>query len=310
MGEIGIIYREGASMVEVKMRSINLPNGETISYKERTGGQKVILLIHGNMTSSVHWDVIFETLPEKYKIYAIDLRGFGHSSYRKKIQFIKDFSDDVKMFVDELGIKKFSLVGWSLGGAVSQRFCVDHIGYCEKLILLASVSSRGYPYYKTNENGMTDMSKRLETLEEILNDIKFRLVQKAYDTTNTTFLKQLWEKLIYVKNKPDPYRYKKYLVDMTTQRNLAECYDALNKFNISHHHNGLVSGEGKIINMAIPIMIIYGELDKVITKEMTDELKEDYGSLVTYRELKQCGHSPLIDKPQQLVQEIDDFITV
>ena len=37
------------------------------------------------MTSSKHWDVLIEALDAKYTIYAIDLRGFGGSSYHHPI---------------------------------------------------------------------------------------------------------------------------------------------------------------------------------------------------------------------------------
>ncbi|MUV37695.1 3-oxoadipate enol-lactonase [Lentibacillus sp. JNUCC-1] len=129
-------------MGNVKLKKVELSNGETLAYRERDGGDDVVLLIHGNMTSSVHWDVVFEHMPENYKLYAVDLRGFGESSYHKQITSIKDFSDDVKQFVDVVGLKQFALVGWSLGGAVSQQFCADYPGYCDRLFLLASASSR------------------------------------------------------------------------------------------------------------------------------------------------------------------------
>lgn len=41
--------------------------------------------------------------------------------------------------------------------------------------------------------------------------------------------------------------------------------------------------------------------DLVVTKEMTDELREDYGDHAVYRQLTGCGHSPLIDDLDQLI---------
>ena len=51
---------------------------------KREGGEKIVILVHGNMTSSKHWDVLIESLDPKYKVYALDLRGFGESSYHDK----------------------------------------------------------------------------------------------------------------------------------------------------------------------------------------------------------------------------------
>jgi pimeloyl-ACP methyl ester carboxylesterase len=149
------------------MQKILLDNGETISYRERYGGDQVIVLVHGNMTSSKHWDVLIEQLDSKYKIYALDLRGFGESSYHNRVQGISDFSNDLRGFVDALGLDTFHLVGWSTGGAVCMQFVADHPNRCEKMVLLASASTRGYPFYGTNADGTPDLQTRLQTIEQV-----------------------------------------------------------------------------------------------------------------------------------------------
>lgn len=118
------------------MQKILLDNGETISYRERYGGEQVLVLVHGNMTSSQHWDVLIDALDPKYKLYALDLRGFGESSYHTRIQGIADFAADLRGFVDALGLETFHLVGWSTGGVICMQFVADNPGYCEKLVLL------------------------------------------------------------------------------------------------------------------------------------------------------------------------------
>ena len=111
-----------------------LPNREQIAYRERAGGEQTVILVHGNMTSSKHWDVLMDAMDAKYKVYAPDFRGFGESSYNERVTSIKDFSDDLKGFVDALELKDFYLVGWSTGGAVCMQFVADYPGYCEKLV--------------------------------------------------------------------------------------------------------------------------------------------------------------------------------
>ncbi|MFC4023308.1 alpha/beta fold hydrolase [Oceanobacillus longus] len=295
-------------MIEVALKKVTLSNGESIAYREREGGKEVVILVHGNMTSSVHWDLVIENLSPNYKVYAVDLRGFGESSYESPIAAIKDFSDDLKLYVDELQLKNFALVGWSLGGTVCQQFCADYPSYCNRLFLLASGSSRGYPFYPLGEDGLPDINNRPKTLDQIMDGDKTKMVQTAYDTLNYDFLKQVWDMSIYVNNQPDEERYQKYLEDMTTQRNLAECYHALNTFNISDGHNGLVAGENRVKDITIPVMIAWGEHDMVVTKQMTDELIEDFGDQAVNKELQGCGHSPLIDDLEQLLQTMEDFL--
>ena len=185
-------------MVKVMMKEVKLANGETIAYREREGGTKKLLLIHGNMTSSKHWDLVLDNMSEEYKLYALDLRGFGKSSYNKLITSIKDFSDDVKLFVDEIGLEDFAMIGWSTGGAVAMQFAADYPGYCNKLLLLASESTRGYPFDgKTSEN---EEPRRFSSYEDIKRDlIRTIPVQTAYDTNNVELLKLIWNAVIYTK---------------------------------------------------------------------------------------------------------------
>ncbi|WP_172799243.1 alpha/beta fold hydrolase [Bacillus sp. FJAT-29814] len=294
-------------MVNMAVKSVELSNGETLYYRERDGGEIKVLLIHGNMTSSKHWDLVLENMDVKYKLYAVDLRGFGLSTYNKQVMSIKDFSDDVKLFVDAIGLNDFAAVGWSTGGAVAMQFAVDYPGYCNKLILLASESTRGYPFVgKLND---TDEPRRFTTHDEIKRDLMVTLpVQTAYDTNNVELLKLIWNAVIYTHNQPASELYDEYVQDMRTQRNLAEVHHCNNTFNISHHHNGLVAGNGRVDDINVPVLVLYGERDMVVPRAMTMELVEDLGDRATVVELKNCGHSALVDDLPQLLGAMEQFL--
>jgi len=128
--------------------SITLSNKETLSYLKEGDGSNTLLLIHGNMSSSLSWDIFLDYVSEDFTVYAPDLRGFGDSSYEKSIDSIKDFSDDLKLFTEALNIKNFSLVGWSLGGNVAMQYVIDYPKDVKKLILMASGSIKGFPIKK------------------------------------------------------------------------------------------------------------------------------------------------------------------
>lgn len=296
-------------MNKITIKEVVLSNGETIAYREREGGKQKILLIHGNMTSSKHWDLVMENMDESYKIYAVDLRGFGRSSYINPIQSIKDFSDDIKLFVDAIGLKDFAIVGWSTGGAVGMQFVADTPGYCEKLILLASASTRGYAFFGVNEEGQIDLNKRYQTYKEIKNDIIRTIpIQGAYDRQNRDFLKAVWNSAIYTKNQPSSDKYDEYIDDMLTQRNLAEVYHALNTFNISSEDNIASEGNGLVSNINIPVLVLRGDRDYVVSEQMNEELLNDLGEKATFIELKDCGHSPLVDDLEQLLNSMSEFL--
>lgn len=294
--------------VGVELKKVELSNGETIAYREREGGEKKLLLIHGNMTSSKHWDLVIDNMDPIFKIIAVDLRGFGQSSYHEPILSIKDFSDDIKLFVEEIGLTDFSIVGWSTGGAVGMQFVSDYPGICERLVLLASASTRGYPFFGLTADGQIDLNHRLQTYEDVKTDSKTVAIQGAYDTGNRDVLKATWNMLIYTKNQPDALLYEEYVDDMLTQRNLAEVYHALNTFNISPVHNGLTAGKNQAKDILIPTLVLRGDRDLVIAKNMAEEIMSDLGNYARFVELKDCGHSPLVDDLEQLLQVMTEFL--
>jgi pimeloyl-ACP methyl ester carboxylesterase len=293
----------------IVLKKVALSSGETISWREREGGRQKLLLIHGNMTSSKHWDLVFEHLDPKYKLYAVDLRGFGQSTYFGPIRSIKDFSDDVKLFCDAIGLSDFSVAGWSTGGAVAMQLIADNPGICNRLILLASASTRGYPFYGTSGDAVPDSAARLSSLEQVKADRSKTIpVQSAYDRGDRVFLRAMWDALIYDKNQPEPARYEEYLDDMLTQRNLAEVYHSLNIFNIGSVPNGAAPGTGEADKITVPVLVLRGDRDQVITAGMAREILEDIGRNARFAELKDCGHSPLVDDIGQLTDVMSEFL--
>jgi pimeloyl-ACP methyl ester carboxylesterase len=294
---------------QITLKKVELKNGETLGYREREGGAEVILLVHGNMTSSKHWDLLLENMSPKFKVYAVDLRGFGISTYKKPINSLKDFADDLKLFVDALQLSKFSLMGWSTGGGVGMQFAADHPSYVQKLVLLASVSTRGYPFFKADETGKPILSERLRTKKEISEDpAKAIPVLTAYGAKNKDFLRALWNMAIYTHHQPVTERYEEYLADMLTQRNLVDVYHALNTFNISRQHNGLSEGTGDAERIKAPVLVLQGENDLVVPERMAIEIKRDLSDQAELIYLKNCGHSPLVDDLDQLLDVTTSFL--
>lgn len=293
----------------MSLPKVQLSNGERIAYRVRSGGEETLLLVHGNMTSSKHWDVLLEKLDKRFTIYAIDLRGFGESTYHNRIQGIKDFADDISEVVTALNLQTFYLIGWSTGGAISMQYVIDHPGRCEKLVLLASASTKGYPFYGTKGDGSPDPHNRLKTIDEIEHDpSKTLVIQGMYDSTNRNGLKAVWNAGIYTHQQPNESTYEEYVDDMLTQRNLADVYHALNTFNISSSNNDVTTGTNQAREIVIPVLILRGDRDYVVSEEMTQEIVTDLGENATYIPLVNCGHSPLIDDLEQLTNRIEAFL--
>ncbi len=295
--------------MDIQLKSVELENGEKLGYRERKGGKELLILVHGNMTSSKHWDILIKKMPEKFKIIAPDLRGFGISSYNNEINSLNDFAKDLKLFFDKLNLKKFNIMGWSTGGGVVMDFAADNPEYIKKVILMESVGTKGYPIFKKDENGQPIISELLSSKKEIAKDpVQVLPVLQAYENKDKETMKMIWNNTIYTDNKPDPEKYDKYIEDMFTQRNLVDVDYALAHFNISNDHNGLEEGNNKAKKIDSPVLILYGENDKVVTEQMARDIKNDIGKNAKVVYLKNCGHSRLIDDLDQLLNNIINFL--
>ena len=93
---------------------------ETLAYIDRGEGQ-VILMIHGNMSSSVHYLPLIEKLSSKYRCIAPDLRGFGDSTYNNRFDSLKELSEDVNLFLEALNVESCYVIGYPVHCQLQQQ---------------------------------------------------------------------------------------------------------------------------------------------------------------------------------------------
>ncbi len=109
-----------------------------------------MILLHGNGEDSSYFEHQISVFSEKYRVIAIDTRGHGKSPRGDKPFSIKQFAEDLHGFMDEKGIKKATLFGFSDGGNIALTFALQHPERVEKLILNgANLNPRGVkPLYQ------------------------------------------------------------------------------------------------------------------------------------------------------------------
>ena len=109
--------------------------GRKTHYIEKGEG-KPVLLLHGFFYDSYLWAANIDVLAENFKIYALDLWGFGYSTREPLDYDYQLYVDQVLLFMDSLGIGRASLVGQSMGGGTAILFCVQHRERVDKLLLV------------------------------------------------------------------------------------------------------------------------------------------------------------------------------
>ncbi len=104
-----------------------------------------LVLIHGNASSARFFEDLMAAMPE-WRIIAPDMRGYGASEVRRvdATRGVRDYADDIHALIETLGIPRFHLLGWSLGGVIVMQYVIDHPERVQSLTLHASGSPYGY----------------------------------------------------------------------------------------------------------------------------------------------------------------------
>jgi len=89
-----------------------------ISFVEAGEGEALVLL-HGNGEDHSCFDGQLPALSERYRCIAIDSRGHGNSSHGSERLSLKLMAGDVLRVMDELGLKKAHILGFSDGGNIA-----------------------------------------------------------------------------------------------------------------------------------------------------------------------------------------------
>lgn len=288
--------------------NLKLSNGETLHYLDIGTGDKVLVLIHGNMSSGIHYKPLIERLEKEYRIIAPDLRGFGDSTYINPIDSIEDFSDDVCDLLDLLNIKTYSLAGWSTGGAVCMKMASKRQESVKSLVLIESCSYRGYPIFKKNQDGTPKLGEYYDKKEDLAEDfVQVKSMDNIFKSQSVEIMNSIWNQAIYTVNKPNEEDNKLYLSETMKQRNIVDVDWALTTFNMSNFSNGVSLGDSSVKGIKCPVLSFWGDKDFVVLEYMIDETVESIPGSVKVT-LKNSGHSPLVDVPEELADSIKKFI--
>ncbi len=119
-----------------------------IAYLQTGTGDSPLVLVHGNTSSSLFYQDFMLALAatNRYRIYAPDMRGFGDTQPLPidATRGVRDFSDDLFAFTQALGLTRFHLFGWSMGGNVAIQFAIDHPDQLHTLMLESPGSPFGF----------------------------------------------------------------------------------------------------------------------------------------------------------------------
>ena len=128
---------------------VQLKNGE-IAYQKEGKGKEVLLLVHGLSSNSDAWYRNIETLKKNFTCIAVDLPGYG-KSFKNADEFTATFFAEIlNEFTTKLNLKKFTLVGHSMGGQAAIKFAAKYPEKLYKLILIATAGIEEFNAFEGN----------------------------------------------------------------------------------------------------------------------------------------------------------------
>jgi pimeloyl-ACP methyl ester carboxylesterase len=260
-------------------------DGHLTHYVEKGEGEPVIL-IHGFNYDCNIWAENMDALAEGFKVYAIDLWGFGYSTREPLDYGYQLYADQILDFMDGLDIQNASLVGQSMGGGTAILFCTQHRDRVNKLLL---VDPAGMP----NPMPLVGKVFKLPKVGEFFMRLKT-------DTVRKKNLADLW-----IHNK-----------DLITR----DYFDNITRFQKVEGSNSAILAvlrkdffdklSDEIHNLAqvdVPILIVWGRQDEAIPLSKGEEMHNICkGSCLEI--IDNAGHVPNYEQAETFNQMAVEFL--
>ena len=267
-------------------------HGNRLAYQDEGQGD-AILLLHGMAGSSQTWRSVIRPLSRKYRVIAPDLLGHGSSAKPRSDYSLGAFAVLLRDLLDELGVARTTVVGHSLGGGVAMQFVYQHPDYCERLVLIGSGGLGP-------DVGWTLRLLSAPGAELIMPIIAPQPVLTAGEKVRSWFAKmgiesprggEIWNAYSSFSDAETRQAFLRTLRSVVDYR--GQAVSALNRLNV---------------RADMPIMAIWGEQDAIIP------VQHAYAALEARPDARievmpGVGHFPQVERPTEVVDLIDDFIT-
>ena len=136
-----------------------------ISYKnipihyEVQGKGRAVILLHGFLENRSMWKDLSKELSRRYKVVSIDLFGHGGTGNLGYIHTMEAQADMVKYVLDALNLRRYVLIGHSMGGYISLAMAEEYPDNIKGICLLNSTALEDSDEKKLNRNRAIDAVK-------------------------------------------------------------------------------------------------------------------------------------------------------
>ncbi len=142
-------------------------------------GAPPLLLVHGGRDHCRNWDWVAEALRRDYHVIAPDLRGHGDSQWMLGGSYsISEYVFDIAQLLHQTELTPLTIIGHSLGGAISLRYAGLYPDTVKKVVAIEGV---GPPPDREKEDADLTAQGRVIRWVDQLRDLAGR-VPRRYKT--------------------------------------------------------------------------------------------------------------------------------
>lgn len=253
----------------------------------RWGNGPPLILLHGFTGSSKSWATLADTLTPRMDVIAIDLLGHGHTESPQSPEryTIAHVARDVAAIVDQLGIGRFSLLGYSMGGRLA-LFLAHRFPEMIKALILESTSP-----------GIADAGER-----KVRRQQDYALAESIECDGVSKFVDR-WERL--------PLFASQSIIPRQRRAELREQRERNNSLGLANSLRGMGAGKqpslwSSLATITIPTMVLCGDLDEKYVRIGS----QIAGSLSNCRleVMHNAGHNIHFEQPERFSAIVSDFL--
>ena len=247
-----------------------------ISFSDVGKGSAVVLL-HGFLENATMWNTVVPHLSQRNRVITVDLLGHGKSDCLGYVHTMELFAETIEAVLKQLKIRKYILVGHSLGGYVSLALAQKNSTKIKGICLVNSTS---------NEDFEDRKNLRLRAN---------KMVQQNFENMVRMSISNLFEP-------QNLSKFKKEIDFVKTEalKTSLQGYIAANEgMRIRKNNNGILSENN------FKKLIVFGEKDPVLDfKTSIKEAKTTNSEIVVFS----GGHMSHIENRDELISTLQTFI--
>ncbi len=252
--------------------------GTPVRFSDEGEGRAVVF-IHGFPESLKIWEEVSKKLSKSYRVIAMDLPGFGETHCLGYVHSMEIMADLVKSVMDTLGLRRYAVVGHSMGGYVALALARKYAGNICGLCLFHSSASAD------SEEKKADRDRAIEAVKKDKKAFVFQLLEKLFAEETLPLMK---ERLAGLKEIAASASAQSIIAALEGMKNRKESTDVIS-------------------DAAYPVLYIIGKKDKVLPWEVLKKqaMLAKKGRSVL---LENSGHMGFYEAPETVLKELKRFL--